>query len=374
MSAISSGNPLEPSVSGFGHVTQLDGLRAFAVALVVVAHQTIGTLKLEDVVPGGFGVTIFFFLSGYLITSLLRVEFAKSKTVDIKAFYIRRTLRIFPPLYITILFCVILGALGLLQTQFDWMGVAAQALYVQNYTRYFLPGVGVPIPLWSLAVEEHFYLLFPLFFFLILAKLKPSTQALILLGLCGLVLISRTITFYTWDADLVTYLLTHNRADALLFGCILAVWQNPVLDRGAWRPKFWMAALAAFAVAATLVVRNDLFRESIRYSIQSGALFVIFSWVLHDRGLVYRILSHPLSQFIGKLSYTIYLAHQPMGEVSRALLPAMPFYVQIPVAIVLTLLYSYAMYRLIERPAARLRKVLGKPAKQVERQSEPATA
>ena len=94
----------EPSLN-FRHVPQLDGIRAIAVLIVMISHGGLGKY-----VPGGFGVTIFFFLSGYLITSLLRVEVACNGRVDFKAFYIRRTLRIMPPLYVTL---VILTAMYL---------------------------------------------------------------------------------------------------------------------------------------------------------------------------------------------------------------------------------------------------------------------
>src|SRR5687768_16024360 len=95
-------------------VPELEGIRAIAVAIVFVSHVGFG-----HIVPGGLGVTIFFFLSGYLITSLLRSEAAACGRIDLWRFYVRRTLRIMPPLYITLLFSGLLVAIGLAPIKLD---------------------------------------------------------------------------------------------------------------------------------------------------------------------------------------------------------------------------------------------------------------
>src|SRR5688500_8756944 len=126
-------------------VPELEGIRAIAVAIVFVSHVGFG-----HIVPGGLGVTIFFFLSGYLITSLLRSEAAACGRIDLWRFYVRRTLRIMPPLYITLLFSGLLVAIGLAPIKLDAGSVLSQIFFLANYERLWGPHQGFPIPLWSL--------------------------------------------------------------------------------------------------------------------------------------------------------------------------------------------------------------------------------
>src|SRR4029077_12459985 len=143
-----------------GAIPSLDGLRAISILIVLVSHAGYGT-----VVPGGLGVTIFFFLSGYLITTLLLDENKRSGRINIGKFYLRRVFRLFPPLLVTLVIAYSLVALGLLDGGISWAGVLAQLLYFANYYGLFFdPGnttaAGTGI-LWSLAVEEHFYMVYP---------------------------------------------------------------------------------------------------------------------------------------------------------------------------------------------------------------------
>lgn len=131
----------------------LDGIRAVAFFIVFIAHS-----QLLNDFPGGFGVTIFFFLSGYLITSLLREEARKTATISLKAFYLRRALRIFPPCYLTVILVSSLAAAGIVYNRESYFSLVSAFLYFSNYWntlgRGNLPaGLGI---LWSLAVEEHY--------------------------------------------------------------------------------------------------------------------------------------------------------------------------------------------------------------------------
>ena len=144
-------------------IPSLNGIRAISVLLVVLAHSGFGTI-----VPGGLGVTIFFFLSGYLITTLMLTENERLGNIAILRFYTRRIFRLAPPLLITLAIAYGLTYSGLLpEGQITLEGLTAQILYFANYfTLFFDPsdnkvpaGTGI---LWSLAVEEHFYIFFPL--------------------------------------------------------------------------------------------------------------------------------------------------------------------------------------------------------------------
>lgn len=146
------------------HIPSLDGIRAIAIFLVFIAHA-----GLDHVVPGAFGVTVFFFLSGYLITTLLRREFEKTNTVNLKNFYLRRILRIWPSFYFVLIAGFILTLLGLIPGTIQVKPALSQILHFANY-HYISHGwegltLGTGV-FWSLAVEEHFYLIFPFIYLL----------------------------------------------------------------------------------------------------------------------------------------------------------------------------------------------------------------
>src|SRR5262245_34585181 len=158
-------------------IQSLDGIRAYSFLLVFFAHA-----GLDNYIPGGFGVTVFFFLSGYLITTLLRLEWEQHGSISFRDFYLRRALRILPPFYIVLSAAALLavvGIVGVVNAPLRATPILAQALHVSNYwiianTTNDLPvGTGV---YWSLAVEEHFYLVFPAFF-VILHRAFSSARA-----------------------------------------------------------------------------------------------------------------------------------------------------------------------------------------------------
>src|SRR5450631_4602017 len=126
------------------YIPSLDGIRAISFFLVFFAHAGLG----EILIPGGFGVTIFFLLSGFLITTLLRLEFARYRRISLGGFYLRRVLRILPPLYVTLLLAVALLSIGPGHRTIPFAGTLAQVLQVSNYYLIYsahgliLPGTG----------------------------------------------------------------------------------------------------------------------------------------------------------------------------------------------------------------------------------------
>ena len=298
------------------HIPSLDGLRAVSFGIVFLAHSGV------EAVPGGFGVTVFFFLSGYLITTLLRLEVEKKNSISIKKFYLRRALRIWPPFYI-----VLLGATGLAAAGFQGPvtlqagPVLSQFLHFSNYLIAFRGWDGVAAGTavyWSLAVEEHFYVLFPAFFWALhRLGLSGKQKAFIFWSLCAIVLAWRytLVLFFHANSDR-TYLCSDTRIDSILFGCALAVWNNPVCGDGSDNPRllrFWRysAPLGALLLVATISVRNTLFRDTIRYTLQGIALTPIFVAAIRwPDWCVFRPLNWKPVRFIGTLSYSLYLLHQ----------------------------------------------------------------
>lgn len=343
------------TASRFPHLKSLDGLRAVAIGMVFLGHAGLGRI----IIPGGLGVTLFFFLSGYLITSLLRAEQGTVGTISISGFYIRRVLRIVPPLWISLLLLGLASAAGLVPAGLDPLAIAAQALFAINYADLWGHSDGVPgMPLWSLAVEEHYYLIFPAVYLLLARHCPVRTMAAIFAAACGVALALRCVHVFVFHDIFYTYFFTHTRFDSILFGAILALWNNPALEERAWRPKAWQAGLALVLIVATVIPRNDLFRETIRYTLQGGLLFVLFSYLVVARGTVSRILTSWPMQIIGRYSYTIYLCHYFFLMAVHQLLPGANKVIVAVIGGLITLFYAAAMYRLVERNATRLRRRL----------------
>jgi peptidoglycan/LPS O-acetylase OafA/YrhL len=343
------------------NIPSLDGIRAFSFLLVFLAH--VGAPG----IPGGFGVTVFFFLSGYLITTLLRREAEKTGRISLKLFYLRRALRILPPFYFILSLALGLTLLGVLGTSFSWAALLAQALHYSNYWVLahgwggLLAGTGV---YWSLAVEEHFYLVFPALYTLMLrGGASPRTQRALLFGLCALVLLWRCqIVFGSGVIGDRTYIASDTRFDSMLFGCALAVWGNPAIDfeRTAKPSAFELGAalVGAGLLIISFVLREPAFRESIRYSMQGLGLYPLFFLVIRhpDWGLV-RLLNWSPVRFIGTLSYSLYLLHQVIIFAVDGHVHA-PVVVRALLSLGLAVLLAMAVWRLIEKPCAKLRNRL----------------
>ena len=343
------------------HIPSLDGLRTISFGIVFVAHAGLG-----NIVPGGFGVTVFFFLSGFLITTLMRREWQKTGTVSLRHFYIRRALRILPPFYLVLFAACALTALGVLQGQLETLPVLAQALHFANYWLVahgpggVAPGTGV---YWSLAVEEHFYFLFPLLY-LLLRRLGTSTksQAWAIASLCAVVLIWRCVLVFGFHSAVDrTYMASDTRFDSILFGCLLAVHGNPVLDptersEVAW--KYGLLPLSLIALLASFLIRDARFRESFRYSLQGLALIPVFVCaVRYPNWGVMRALNYRPVAFVGGLSYSLYLIHQVVfSAFDDRLAATTSLFVRSLATLAVSLLLAWLVQLTIEKPCARLRR------------------
>jgi peptidoglycan/LPS O-acetylase OafA/YrhL len=338
------------------YIPSLDGMRGIAFLVVFVAHS-----MPHRVLPGGFGVAIFFFLSGYLITTLLRAEAARTSSISLKDFYLRRVLRIFPPCYLTILIVAALALFGVVYNTESYKSLASGLLYCSNYWNILgwgnLPaGLGI---LWSLAVEEHYYIVYPLLYALFVWRsIRRRHQAAVLLVLCGLALAWRCyramLLHSSWES---IYEGTDTRFDAILFGCVLAIVANTRLgDRVGWFENHAKAlsACGLALIVATFTYRNQMFRDTVRYTLQQIALMPIFFLItLPQRRLLTRCLEWRWLRHLGHLSYSMYLIHHTLFH---------HFYhyhkpsVQLACGIfVLSLMYAEGMRTLVELPIQKWR-------------------
>lgn len=343
-----------------GAIPALDGIRALSVGLVFFSHNGLG-----NIVPGGLGVTIFFVLSGFLITTLMRTEYAQHGTVDFRGFYLRRLLRLTPPLLlITCLATALSLTLGL-GTPFSGAGLASVLLYFSNYFEIFQgpshqpPGMGVT---WSLAVEEHYYLLFPPLA-LALLRFRSALLSGITLGvICIAILAWRCWLVAHGASEDRVYMGTDTRVDAILIGCMLAMVRNPWLEpptRSGVATDSVLAAACVAVLVGSLLWRSEFFRQTLRYTLQSLSIAgLLYLAVAHARSVAFRWLNARVLVYLGTVSYTIYLAHylvllcveeywSALGKVGVALLTA-----------AITLVIAELMRRYVERPFATLRRRL----------------
>lgn len=341
----------------------LNGLRAASVLLVMVGHFGFG-----HVVPGGFGVTVFFFISGFLITRLLLAERATTGTIGLGRFYARRLARLVPAL--VVLIALVTGVRLALALPVDWPSVVAGLFYVHNYLNIarLLEGAAstTPMPfaiLWSLAVEEHFYLLFPL---VLLAGMRTGPgRALACVGVgLTLALALRLANVHLWHLPpAYNYWATETRIDSILFGCLLSLASATPGGRAL------LLRLAAPGILATglglllvsFIIRDDLIRETWRYSLQGLGLCLVLPAVLLSPALAWaqKLLNHPLADVLGRLSYSLYLWHIAALQAVRALLPDGGKGVIFVLAMGVSLVLALASYHGVERRFLGLRRRFG---------------
>ncbi len=359
--------------SGFAYRPALDGVRAFAVTVVVLFHAGVGWL------PGGFlGVDMFFVLSGFLITSLLLGERAGTGRIRLTAFWGRRARRLLPALLLVLVAVVLVFRAVLPPVEvrlLRWDALAALG-YVANWRMIWRGGdyfaqTSAPSPLqhtWSLGIEEQFYLLWPL----IVVATRSRARLLVVAVAGTAVSVLLSVLLYAPDAVNRVYYGTDTRASALLIGCTLAILlagrREPEVGRRARshvrHPVFGVAALAGALLLGWAVWRAQgtdgwLYRGGLPLLAVAVAA-VIAHAVISPRSPTARILALPPLVALGKISYGVYLWHWPVLlylDHDRTGLGGVRLLVA---RVAATLALSIASYFLVERPIRR-RRVLRSP-------------
>ena len=359
--------PLAPEsalISGRQHA--LDGLRIVAVAGVFLFHTLTGFA------PGGsVGVDVFFTLSGFVITLLIMKEYRSTGRLRVGVFYAKRLARLWPALLAV---CAAVVIVALIFPSSGWGGQEASAIpaaaYVMDLANYGAfgssTGGNALSPAWTLAVEEQFYLVWPLLLLVMLRFWKVRTVAWITAVLAAAFLLERFLLVSGGAPLARLYNGPDTRADELLLGCavalvltsispgsrlhvslqagvrrggplaglalVIAVFTLKEPDKpGAWFDLFWTAGPAALAILAGLVI----------------------GWlVLQPDGLISKVLSHRWLSRPGRdLSYGIYLWHLPVFILLIPLVPSLA--VRVPLTAALTLLMAYGSFRFVETPIRR---------------------
>jgi len=333
--------------------------------MVFLSHH-----DLERVIPGGLGVTVFFVLSGYLISTLMRVEFSAAHALDLRRFYLRRFLRLMPPLVCVVALAGGLAAFGVIDGGFSTGGLFAVLFYFGNYFAIANDFVGLPHGLgvvWSLAIEEHYYLLYPPLAAVLLRAGRVRFSVSVLLALCALVLAWRC--WLVWQGASAAHLTmaTDTRVDAILVGCLMALWRNPWLDpvpaANWWRDSLVFVVCIA-ALLLSFVYRDEFFRLTVRYTLQSAAIApLIYLAVARAQYWPFCWLNAKPLVYIGTISYTVYLSHHVILLLVARHWPQLGWLTASLLAIALIFAVAEPIRRWVEQPCARLRRRLhGRPA------------
>ena len=339
----------------------IDGLRAVAVTAVFLYHAD------PSWVPGGFlGVDVFFVISGYLITSLLLAEFGDSGRVALWRFWGRRARRLLPALFALLAVCLLVGATLERGKLIDLHGDAlASIFYVANWRfifeheSYFAQFGRPPLlrHLWSLAVEEQFYLLWPPLFVLgMRLRRRLALPALVAVATVGSTALMWAL--YSPSNTSRVFYGTDTRAAPLLVGVLLAFgWQPsalPALARARARLAFEAGSalsLAAIIYAFATVHDYDPGTYHGGFLVLALCSAALLATIVHPFSVLGRVLAHPLPRWLGERSYAIYLWHWPVIAFSR---PGIDVHIgRVPDLLLqaaITLALADASYRWIERP------------------------
>jgi peptidoglycan/LPS O-acetylase OafA/YrhL len=392
----------------------LDGLRAVAVVAVMIYHAN------HEWLSGGFlGVEVFFVISGYLITLLLIGEFERNGRINLRRFWTHRFRRLLPALFVMLaglaVFMTVFRRTPMGRTRGDFAG---GLLYVSNWYQIIV-GQGytaneafVPLRhLWSLAVEEQFYLLWPLVMVAILVRRGGRDLPRVALWLAGASLVvaaAMALLFHNGDVAATCtvdqregywsllgrcisineslYLGTFSRAGGLLIGSAFAmVWRPRDVAKGPMHNKAVLldgVGVVGLALLGWLVWTMWLSEGGQQFGIrfdpalfQGGFLLtgiatvLVIAGVTHERNMLGRVLGIPALNWIGTRSYGLYLYHWPIFQILRreagkALTP-----VQFVIAIILTVPITEASYRFVELPIRQ-----GRIAESIRNRRQPRPA
>ena len=339
---------------------QLDSLRTFAVFFVLIEHW-FQMASWSKILPFGMiGVTLFFVLSGFLITQILlnsRIkaeEKGEHKVHTLKQFYIRRTLRIFPIYYLTIFICYIIN-LQDIRDKFLWFLFYASNIYFYKINDW----AGSLSHLWTLAVEEQFYIFWP--FIILFIPKKHLLKAI--LGIIILGPVFRTYLFVLngsseWVSTFVN-ILTPSCMDCFGLGALLAFYQTIKKEKAILKFKTAIIFLIInLAIVFLFSEENMVSVFFFRFNVSVICLYIINGAANGYKGLTGKILGNPVLIFLGKISYGLYLYHNFIPMIYKALgLPVVNnIYLNFFVQIILLIFISAISWFMIEKPVNRLKK------------------
>ena len=344
---------------------EIDGIRALAIIPVVLFHAGISFFE------GGYvGVDIFFVISGYLITRLIKREFSEKK-FSLKIFYERRIRRILPALFFMVLIVTILAQLIMVPSDLleFYRSSTANTLFLSNFffwtnINYFSnPTELMPlIHMWSISIEEQFYLIYPIIFLYLLKKLNLNQILITLFVLLSLSLffaqvignfnlaypyVAKKISFFYISS--ASFYLPVARAWELLCGCMVAIYLN---KKNNLNNKFFDHFV--FFGIILILISIFFYDKNIPYAsvytllpVIGTVLLILF---LNEKSFFYFLFTNKTIVFFGLISYSLYLWHQPIFAFYRIYFINDPFIYEYLLLIIVSIVIAFISWRYIEKP------------------------
>lgn len=332
-------------------IPSLDGLRALSIGAVLVGHvaDTQGAPAALSVLAhsGYLGVRMFFVISGYLITSLLLREKAAKGGISLRDFYVRRTIRIWPAFYTYVIAVVLLAALGFLQIQ------RSDVAYAATFTMNYHGDRGWALNhTWSLAVEEQFYLLWPLG----LMALSRVVAGRVAIGVLIVVPLVRALMWYTFGAsDTAMTREFQAVSDALAAGACLAIFSDRLAGMRAYCAFVRSAASALLGVALVGIstysfkISPAVFYVWMQSLSNIGMILILQHAIAAQQGTIFKFLNLRAVAYVGVISYSLYLWQELFLDAT-----SWSWYARFPQNLIFTVMASLLSYYLVEKPFLRL--------------------
>jgi peptidoglycan/LPS O-acetylase OafA/YrhL len=359
-----------PQSASLRRIPSLDGLRALSIFLVVALH-TLQRYALDHKVSLGWyalfngqnGVFIFFEISGFLITSLLLQEHEKRGSISLRGFYLRRAFRILPPLYLYIGVIVLLGLAGrIVLTRVD---ILSSMFFYHNISG--TDAMWSVEHLWSISVEEQFYLVWP--FLLVYCLRRPGWAGRLAasVGPIAIILISpflRMLLSRSHNPAIHHFGINFFKFDFIMFGCLVALLQHTPRFEAIYRAAtrvWWLAPLLILLVSGLTARFQNYFDLPIGYTLNGATIAVFLLWCTRNpQSAVGRVLNWGPIVEIGVLSYSIYIwqtlfLHANNVQIFGTQPGVLHWISSFPGNWVSILVIAWLSYYLVEQPSLQLR-------------------
>ena len=327
-----------------GHLPGLDGLRGVAAMVVVIFHMSFGPAA-----NGFAGVDVFFVLSGFLITSLLVREHAATGSVALGRFYLRRLLRLYPALVLTCAGVLLLGTLTGESGAVAGASLAALA-YVANWWIYLGHAAPLLEHTWTLSIEEHFYLLWP-----ITLVLVWSRRGLFRVLGIGIAIAAVVAVMVSWPSSIAAVRASYVRGVPIIWGSLVAVAMRRWDFGRVGRPLRWLQIVASLLLLGLLVVPWEFGWVTGAFGVAGLLTVVIVLGIAVSPGGAREVWANRVLVWLGRRSYGLYLYHFPILSLFAHQLRVGPDWLRSCAGLAVTLAVVAFSYRFVELPFLRLK-------------------